>query len=115
MRRLWGWAWRSLSVGCFRVGAGRCGWRASISGGLSALDSHVYRLARQGWLPSLFNETMAPLTGVGSAIPSFPFVEMHHRLEQRLPRGVIHQLVMMLVSRLHMSVPEIIMAYALVS
>ena len=75
----------------------------------------MYRLAWQGWLPDLFNETVAPLTGVGAVIPSFPFGDMHDRLELQPPLGVIHQFVMVLVSRLHMSVPEIIMAYALVS
>ena len=81
---------------------------------ISALVS-PYRFAWQGWLPDLFNERVARLTGVGAATPSFPFVEMHSSLEQQPPQGVIHQFVMVLVSRLHMSVPEIVMAYALVS
>jgi hypothetical protein len=79
-------------------------------------DSHVYHfIAWQGWLPDLFDERLARLTGVGAATPSFPFVEMLSSLEQQPPQGVIHQFVMVLVSRLHMSVPEIVMAYALVS
>ena len=76
---------------------------------------HVYRFAWQGWLPDLFNERVARLTGVGAATPSFPFVEMHSSLGQQPPQGVIHQFVMVLVSRLHMSVAEVVMAYALVS
>ena len=77
--------------------------------------THVYRFAWQGWLPDLFNERVARLTGVGAATPSFPFVEMHSSLEQQPPQGVIHQFVMVLVSCLHMSVAEVVMAYAMVS
>ena len=80
------------------------------------IGTHVRTaFAWQGWLPALFDERVAELTGVGAAIPSFPFVEMQSGPEQPPPQGVIHQFVMVLVSRLHMSVPEIIMAYALVS
>ena len=46
-------------------------------------------------------------------MPSFPFFDRHHVLERPPPR-VIHQLVMVLVARFHMSVAEIVMAYALV-
>ena len=46
-------------------------------------------------------------------MPSFPFFDRHHVLERHPPR-VIHQLVMVLVARFHMSVAEIVMAYALV-
>ena len=46
-------------------------------------------------------------------MPSFPFFDLHHVLERPPPR-VMHQLVMVLVARFHMSVAEIVMAYALV-
>ena len=44
-------------------------------------------------------------------MPSFPFFDLHHVLERPPPR-VTHQFVMVLVARLHMSVAEIVMAYA---
>ena len=46
-------------------------------------------------------------------MPSFPFFDLHHVLERPPPR-VTHQFVMVLVARFHMSVAEIVMAYALV-
>ena len=46
-------------------------------------------------------------------MPSFPFFDLHHVLERPPPR-VMHQFVMVLVARFHMSVAEIVMAYALV-
>ena len=46
-------------------------------------------------------------------MPSFPFTDLHHDLEQPPPR-VMHQFVMVLVARFRMSVAEIVMAYALV-
>ena len=114
-RRSRGWAWRSLFVGSSPTGTIRCGGcQTSISAGFSALGL-TYRLFWQGWLPALFDERVAELTGVGAAIPSFPFVEMQSGPEQPPPQGAIHQLVTVLASRLHMSVPEIVMAYALVS
>ena len=69
--------------------------------------------AWQGWLPPLFNETAVPLTGLGAPLPSFPFVDPDHGLEQPPPR-VLHQFVMVLVDRFRMSVAEIVMAYSLV-
>ena len=54
-----------------------------------------------------------PLTGLEAPMTSFPFTELHHVLEQPPPR-VLHQFVMVLVARFHMSVAEIVMAYALV-
>eukprot|EP00964_Phaeocystis_antarctica_P128020 scaffold91746_cov59-Phaeocystis_antarctica.AAC.1 len=80
-----------------------------------ALGKLLSEWSDPGWLPDLFNERVARLTGVGAATPSFPFVEMHSSLEQQPPQGVIHQFVMVLVSCLHMSVAEVVMAYALVS
>ena len=79
------------------------------------IGTHSRTAFWQGWLPALFDESVAELTGVGAAIPSFPFVEMQSGPEQPPPQGVIHQFVMVLVSRLCLSVPEIVMAYALVS
>lgn len=79
------------------------------------IGTHSRTAFWQGWLPALFDERVAELTGVGAAIPSFPFVEMQSGPEQPPPQGVIHQFVMVLVSRLRLSVPEIVMAYALVS
>ena len=79
------------------------------------IGTHVPLVLAQSWLPALFDERVAELTGVGAAIPSFPFVEMQSAPEQPPPQGAIHQLVTVLASRLHMSVPEIVMAYALVS
>ena len=46
-------------------------------------------------------------------MPSFPFADLHHSFEQP-PLRVMHQFVMVLVARFHMSVAEIVMAYALV-
>ena len=115
-RRSRGWAWRSLFVGSSPTGAIRCGGGQSQSPPDSPhWDSLTYAAFWQGWLPALFDESVAELTGVGAAIPSFPFVEMQSGPEQPPPQGVIHQFVMVLVSRLRMSVPEIVMAYALVS
>ena len=54
-----------------------------------------------------------PLTGLEAPMPSFPFTDLHHDLKQPPPR-VLHQFVMVLVARFHMSVAEIVMAYALV-
>ena len=72
--------------------------------------------AWQGWLPALFNERVARLTADGAPIPSFPFVEVQGGPRERLPpEGVVHQFVMVLVSRLQLSVAEIVLAYALVS
>ena len=80
-------------------------------------DSRVRTaFAWQGWLPALFNERVARLTADGAPIPSFPFVEVHGGPRERLPpEGVVHQFVMVLVSRLQLSVAEIVLAYALVS
>ena len=66
----------------------------------------------QGWLPALLNETVVPLTGLGAPLPSFPFVDLDHVLPSE---GLMHQFVMVLVARFHMSVAEIVMAYTLVS
>ena len=52
-----------------------------------------------------------PLTGLEAPMPSFPFTDLHHDLKQPPPR-VLHQFVMVLVARFHMSVAEIVMAYA---
>ena len=81
------------------------------------IGTHVRTaFAWQGWLPALFNERVARLTADGAPIPSFPFVEVQGGPQERLPpEGVVHQFVMVLVSRLQLSVAEIVLAYALVS
>ena len=81
------------------------------------IGTHVRTaFARQGWLPALFNERVARLTADGAPIPSFPFVEFQGGPWERLPpEGVVHQFVMVLVSRLQLSVAVIVLAYALVS
>ena len=75
------------------------------------IGTHVRTaFAWQGWLPALFNERVARLTADGAPIPSFPFVEVQGGPRERLPpEGVVHQFVMVLVSRLQL------LAYALVS
>ena len=69
-------------------------------------------LARQGWLPAIFDERVVPLTGLKAPLPSFPFVDPNYALQP--PPGVMRQFVMVLVARFRMSVAEIIVAYALV-
>ena len=69
-------------------------------------------LARQGWLPAIFDERVVPLTGLKAPLPSFPFVDPNYALQP--PPGVMRQFVMVLVARFHMSVAEIVMAYTLV-
>ena len=69
-------------------------------------------LARQGWLPAIFDERVVPLTGLKAPLPSFPFVDPDYALQP--PPRVMRQFVMVLVARFRMSVAEIIVAYALV-
>lgn len=109
-------AWSScpLSRETFEVEPQGPGKEVAGLGVAIALRSKLSDRNHPGWLPALFDERVAELTGVGSAIPSFPFVEMQSGPEQPPPQGAIHQLVTVLASRLHMSVPEIVMAYALV-
>ena len=70
-------------------------------------------LARQGWLPAIFDERVVPLTGLKAPLPSFPFVDPDYALQP--PPRVMRQFVMVLVARFRMSVAEIVMAYTLVS
>ena len=70
-------------------------------------------LARQGWLPAIFDERVVPLTGLKAPLPSFPFVDPNYALQP--PPGVMRQFVMVLVARFRMSVAEIVIAYTLVS
>ena len=70
-------------------------------------------LGTQGWLPTLFNERLTPLSGIGAPIPGFCFTEPHHDLEAP-PEGVITTFVLAIVSRLGLQVEELIMAYAFV-
>ena len=53
-----------------------------------------------------------PLTGPGSPLVSFPFVDLNHVLPSKT---LMRQFVMVLVARFRMSVAEIVMAYTLVS
>ena len=53
-----------------------------------------------------------PLTGLGTPLVSFPFVDLDHVLPSQ---GLMRQFVMELVARFRMSVAEIVMAYTLVS
>ena len=68
--------------------------------------------ARQGWLPAIFDERVVPLTGLEAPLPSFPFVDPDYA--QQPPPRMMRQFVMVLVARFHMSVAEIVVAYALV-
>ena len=70
-------------------------------------------LARQGWLPAIFDERVVPLTGLKAPLPSFPFVDPDYALQP--PPRVMRQFVMVLVARFRMSVAEIVTAYTLVS
>ena len=70
-------------------------------------------LARQGWLPAIFDERVVPLTGLKAPLPSFPFVDPNYALQP--PPRVMRQFVMVLVARFRMSVAEIVTAYTLVS
>ena len=53
-----------------------------------------------------------PLTGLGSPLVSFPFVDLNHVLPSKT---LMRQFVMVLVARFRMSVAEIVIAYTVVS
>ena len=53
-----------------------------------------------------------PLTGPGSPLVSFPFVDLNHVLPSKT---LMRQFVMVLVARFRMSVAEIVIAYTVVS
>ena len=55
----------------------------------------------------------APLSGLAAPIPTFPFTELQDDLEQP-PRRVMVQFIQAVVSRLGMSVGEVVMAHMIV-
>ena len=73
----------------------------------------ILSFASQGWIPTLFNEHVAALSDVGSPIPAFSFTEPNGDMEQP-PRGVLTEFVQVLISRLELSIGEVVLAYSLV-
>ena len=85
---------------------------AAALGVAKALGVLLEDYYRPGWVPAVFNERRAPLCGVGGPMPTWPFAEQNHNLGFP-PLGVLRDFVLLLVARLHLSVDETVLAYAI--
>ena len=85
---------------------------AAAHGVATALGVLLEDYYRPGWVPAVFNERRAPLCGAGGPMPTWPFAEQNHNLG--FPSfGVLRDFVLLLVARLHLSIDETVLAYAI--